>query len=281
MQNKVYIGGATNYILVYNFGTDATSLWEKLIISPDKGACKNYALVEYQNQLVLIGGSVHGKKVYVYKGNNDWDEMEPMQEARENATAVGYSDCIVVLGGLSRNFGIFAKSLNSIEVYSNNTWKLVAKLPYSGYMIQKCVSSDGFLFVLDGLTIRYCFLERLITSTSDEKLKDIWCVMERKVHHRYSCLWVVDGALLTIAGHSSDGNIYIFDSESKKWKRLLYNGSLPAISHACCVPLCERKLFLCGGDSDMMGKASEDAYILSIEEKSKPSQVDSPALLPE
>ena len=291
VQNKVYIGGTTNYILVYNFGTDAQSPWEKAIISPEKGGCRNYALVEFQNQLVLIGGSVHGTKVYVRKGNH-WCEdfhskcagmkIKPMQKARENATAVAYLKYIVVFGGLRRS-GIFAKSVNSIEVYNaeKNTWTPVENLPYSGYMIQKCVSSDGFLFLLDrdGWTIRYCSLERLIAST--ERSTDVWGVVERKVHHRYSCLWVVDDALLTIAGHSSDGHIYIFDSENKKWKRLLYNGSLPAISRACCVPLGERKLFLCGGDSDMMGNASEDAYILSVEEKSKSAQVDTSALHPE
>ena len=264
VQRKVFIGGDTDWILVYD--CDANSCEQ--FSSPDK--CKNYALVEYQNQLVLLGGTIDGKKVYV-RTSDSWNDkqIKPMQIARENATAVGHIDYIVVFGGLGRT-KFFYTSLKHIEVYNgtNHTWELVGYLPYSGYLIQKCVSNDRFLFILDhdGRKVQYCALDRLVKCNCE------WKSVGRKTHHKYSCLCVVDDTLFAIAGVSSDGNVYTFDSRSNKWKRVIYSGSscLPAITNANCVPLDDsnRELFICGRDSDIMGRPCKEAYIVSIKENS-------------
>ena len=264
VQRKVFIGGDTDWILVYD--CDANSC--KRFSSPDK--CKNYTLVEYQNQLVLLGGTIDGKKVYVRTSDN-WNDrqIKPMQIARENATAVGHIDYIVVFGGLSHT-KVFYTSLKHIEVYNgiNHTWELVGYLPYSGYLIQKYVSNDKFLFILDhdGRKIQYCALDRLVKCNCE------WKSVDRKIHHKYSSLCVIDDALFAFTGASSDGNVYTFESDSGKWKRVIYSGSarLPAITNANCVPLDDsnRELFICGRDSDIMGRPCKEAYIVSIKENS-------------
>ena len=264
VQRKVFIGGDTDWILVYD--CDANSC--ERFSSPDK--CKNYALVEYQSQLVLVGGTIDGKKVFVRTSDN-WNDkqIKPMQIARENATAVGHIDYIIVFGGLSHT-KFFYTSLKHIEVYNgiNQTWELVGCLPYSGYLIQKCVSNDKFLFILDhdGRKIQYCGLDRLVKCNCE------WKSVDRKAHHKYSCLCVIDDALFAFTGASSDGNVYNFESDRGKWKRVIYSGSarLPAITNANCVPLDDsnRELFICGRDSDIMGRPCKDAYIVSIKENS-------------
>ena len=271
LQGQVYMGRATTSVLAYD---RITKDWRMLPAAP----CKNYALVNYLGQLVLVGGSNNAKicsEVYVWLLQQEkWcgDRITAMSVPRENAAAVEYGKYLLVMGGMTPLLKMFTKLLDSIEIYDCDTkqWQMAANLPRPGYMIH-CFSEDSFLYILhsDGWAIRYCSLEWLI-QTANVKLnsRGLWKVVDRNVPHTRSSMCVYNSSLLTVAGAGSNGHIYTFDPRDEKWKRVNCTGSLPAIKNAFCLRVGQKELFLCGGDIDMISKSSQTAYSIFIEDSS-------------
>ena len=108
--DKVYIGDV-NTLFVYSHTTDA---WNTL--SPP---VVDYALVVYNSKLVLVGGitgSVVTNKLWTLEHKEWKNTLPPMSIGRSHASAVEYSDNLLVAGGLNDE----KKAIATVEVYSRH-----------------------------------------------------------------------------------------------------------------------------------------------------------------
>ena len=135
-----------------------------------------FAMVSYQNELVLIGG-IDEKTSMWLASVLVWDEhmhkwsngkYPPLNEQRCNAAATAFGAYIVVAGGEGRN----RNKLSTVEVYSETTkrWVFVAPLPL-GVSLAKLVAFQHKLYLAggDGMEVLSVETEQLIESQPNHK----------------------------------------------------------------------------------------------------------------
>ena len=271
LQGTVYMGRATETILSYN---RVDGKWNSLPPAP----VRNYAIVNYEGRLTLVGGScdhVLSKNVYCYdEVARSWskDEIPPIKTPRENAIAVSHMKHLIVMGGVTSKAIFFADILKSIEVYCDKfgtkQWINGPDMPRPGFVLQYASAQDHlYLLHPDGWTIRYCSLDHLVKATLNQtKDRGLWKSITRSIPFTRCSLTVYDNTLLTVAGAGSDGHIYAYYPKNEKWERVSCLGSLPAIKNGSCLQVGQFELFLCGGDIDMMNQTSQAGYLLAVEE---------------
>ena len=267
LHGSVYMGRATDTIVSYN---RVEGKWSSLPPAP----VRNYAMANYEGQLVLVGGTknnVASNDIYCFdEVKGEWlnDVIAPLKTPRENAIAIDHLKNLIILGGTRPK--LFGSTLKSIEVYCgiSKQWFVGPDLPRAGFVLQ-CASAKGFLYLLypDGWTIRYCSLNQLVKiALNGYEQEGLWMSINRNVPYTRCSLAVYNDTLLALAGAGSDGHIYAYYPKDERWKRVSCLGSLPAIKNASCLHVGQTELFLCGGDIDMMHQTSQAGYLLMVEE---------------
>ncbi len=291
INNKIFIGRRTKRIHSYDC---TTKKWEALPEAP----VKNYALANYQGQLVIVGGingSTLSGSVYCYYDKKWLDcgivpitnedgtveniTFPSLVIPRKNAVAIGFDKCLIVLGGEVHKSGLLSvfssADLNSVEVYygGSNRWYKGSDLPQKGSSMQY-VCADRCLFLLHPgeSNVVYCSLDQLVTTSTTGSICEVWhTVKNHRVNFNYSSLAVYNKTLLTLAGDGSDGHVYAYKPNENKrpWRNVECKPSLPAIKNACCLQISQHELFLCGGDFGIMpNQAFQVGYLLTVEESS-------------
>lgn len=92
-KGSIYVGRATATVLRY---TPSTQKWAELSPAP----VKNYALTEFMDELILVGGSevetgtLSGDIYYFNEQDEQWlkkEDIPPLEIPRENAVAINYT----------------------------------------------------------------------------------------------------------------------------------------------------------------------------------------------
>ena len=265
------MGRATRTILAYD---RILQKWEALPEAP----VKNYAIANYQGQLVIVGGangSTLSGSVYCYDDGQWLDRNIPaMNLPRENAIAVGFDKHLIVMGGVSSKVGgLLTSVLKNVEVYWEQLrqWYTGPDLPRQGLLMQSA-SADRHLYILhpDGWTVRYCSLDQLVNAAKNGCCPELlWHKLEKRVPYTRCSLAVYNNTLITLAGAGSDGHVYAYNPRENTWTRLICSEpslTLPSIKNACCLQVGQLELFLCGGDIEIMNQTGQAAYQVTVEE---------------
>ena len=254
-KGKLYLGGKSvrsrydNAFLSYDF---TTALWSEL----PKPPVERFAMVAYNDQLVLIGGrkNLSGEFCDVVTVWNDekqeWSHpLPPMPTAREGATAIGCGQYLIVAGG-SNMEGV----TSVVEVFDgkSNKWMTAQSLP------KKCAfmksASDGTnWYIMSGCSVFYTSFQSLLNSAStlphqqQPSQTTTWKFLP-DVPYPSACIAVFWNHLTVIGG--GDGGtmkktIYAFSHTSQTW--ILVGNTPVPVDHCTAIVGPSYQLLVMGG----------------------------------
>ena len=168
--DKLYFG--VDKLLIYTHTTDTWAI-------KDTPVCY-FALVVYHSQLVLVGGvmtdgSVTNKLWTLDRHNQFKETLPPMTVRRRGASAVEYSNNIIVACGQDDQW----RSTDIVEVYNGHHWAIAQSLPIAYYGMNIAIL-NGHLYLAGGVgqgkQVYYASVESLIASCqpSGRHLPSVW-----------------------------------------------------------------------------------------------------------
>ncbi len=127
--NRLYLGGGISFgneATIYTCGL-AVDTWST-IPTPTK----HFALVKYQSQLVLAGGTAPTTNNLWTMGmdTQTWNKpFPPMPTPRYGAVAISTENVLIVAGG----YGVDYKCVDVVEVFEGHQWVAVTR--YQGCVV--------------------------------------------------------------------------------------------------------------------------------------------------
>ena len=206
LEDKVYIEGDGKELYIY---TPATDTWDTM-----DTPVYWYALTVYCSQLVLVGGMLTDgsvtTKLWTLVGRNRWRvALPPMSEGRRNASAVEYSNNILVAGG----YGDSLKDITSVEVYNGHHWVRAQSLPRVCFGQSAIVNGHWYL---KGYTCSqnfyYASVDSLICQPSQGNQCSLW--KKLAANPDFCSMLVVFGNRLVTVGKS---DIQAYSPYSRSW----------------------------------------------------------------
>ena len=260
MEGTVYVGGglagsgsANNYIVMtYDI---STGKWATL---PPYRA-KWFAMSAINNQLVLVGGHIHGggsKVVGVWDADNkQWTHPYPqMYTARSLCSAVVHNEWLVVAGGRSAT----VEKLSSVEVMNTNSkqWYSGPPTPIPWHSTKTGTVGDVCYFMGGSTatghptnTVYSVSLSALTTGLNTSTRKgQIWKEISG-LQTACSSLLSISGSLLAVGGWDKDGKavtaIHLYQPDTGEWVKV---GDLPTPRYNCtCAMITDREMVMAGG----------------------------------
>ena len=171
LEDKLYLG--SDKLFIY---TPTTDTWAV----KDTPVCY-FALVVYHFQLVLVGGRMTGdqsvtNKLWTLDRHNQLKRtLPPMTVRRWRASAVEYSNNIIVAGGEDDQW----RRTDIVEVYNGHHWAKAQSLPIACWGMMSAIL-NGHWYLAGGIgqgkEIYYASLESLIASCqlSERQLTSVW-----------------------------------------------------------------------------------------------------------
>ena len=189
-------------VFAYEYKRD---VWDKLPLPQSRR--HRFALVAFQDRLVLIGGSNPDVKsgylntlIEWDNKNRTWTEPYPaMNTSRKLSTATGYDEYIAVAGGET----LAENKVDIVEVFDGNSkqWHFVAPLPVK-VRYATSVVFDGNWYIMggegQGKEVYHAPFDTLAKSTTDAKPWKKLC----DTHHYFSTITAFDSSLMAIGGLS-------------------------------------------------------------------------------
>ena len=233
---------------------------------------RDFALVAYQSQLILVGGEECSKKSTQWKPTNKiWtivtsnsgikleEKLPSMSGPRYGASAVEFGTYLIVAGGKSNS----GHELATVEVLSGDSWSMAQRLPLPGYYMKSAIL-DGQLYLLRDTDIYYTSLDSLVasckSSASDYKL---WNRLPDILYH-YSSLVAFGTRLVAVGGATNNycvgdydtmqptSEVHAYSPNKNSWIKVAEMPSLSQrsilIFRACTVVLDTKELMVIGGD---------------------------------
>ena len=224
---------------------------------------KRFAMVSFENRLVLIGGATvtAGERTIYLQDLIVWDETHhtwdqacypPMNTARMHSTAVAHETYIAVAGGLS------AQPLDIVEVFDSDRqiWHTKARLPVKVYCATSAfVASEAAWYIMGGNGLKksgcVATLNELIFRNEQTPKTNVWKSLPDT---RYTNTTVVafGKSILSIGGKSPLGavnEVFVYFPGIRKWIR---DVKLPRSFYGCTpVVIPTNELLLIGGCSSI------------------------------
>ena len=213
LEDKLYLGSYKLYI--YTPTTDTWAIKDTPV--------RYFALVVYHSQLVLVGGlmtvdgSVTNKLWTLNRHNQLKETLPPMTVRRSWASAVEYSNNIIVAGGRTRDDR--ERDIDIVEVYNGHHWAKAQSLPIACWQMNSAIL-NGHWYLAGGVGLEdkvyYASLESLIASCqpSERQLPSVWSRLT-DVPHQYCILAVFGNRLVAIGYHTSP--IHAYSPYSQLW----------------------------------------------------------------
>ena len=213
LEDKLYIGGYKLYIYTHTTDTWATK----------DTPVQAFALVVYHSQLVLVGGwmtddeSATNKLWTLDRHNQLKETLPPMTVGRMGASAVEYSNNIIVAGGWSADHD-GGGDIDSVDVYNGNHWAKAQSLPIACHGMKPAILNGHWYLAGgegQGKEIYYASLESLIASCqpSGRHLPSVWSRLA-DVPHALSILVAFGNRLVAIGYRTSPSHAYSPYSQS-------------------------------------------------------------------
>ena len=208
LEDKVYLGGGKLFIYI-----PTTDTWASKD-TPVRG----FALVVYHSQLVLVGGlmidrrSVTNKLWTLDRHYQLKETLPPMTVRRRWASAVEYSNNIIVAGG--RNDQDI--HIDIVEVYNGHNWAKAQSLPIACSKMNSAILNGHWYLAGgegQGEKVYYASLESLIASCQPGG-RQLWHRLA-DAPHMLSILAVFGNRLVAI-GHITS-SIHVYSPYSRLW----------------------------------------------------------------
>ena len=259
--DNLYVGGG--WILASNrdaarlyMYTPTTDTW-----SETNTPVYYFALITYHSQLVLVGGREYvgegsaepvTNKLWTLNGNDQWREtLPPMTTKRHSASAVEFTDNIIVAGGQD-----YDRS-NIVEVYNGHHWAKAQCLPKPDYNMKSTVL-NGHWYLMggweQGKEVYYASLDLLVASCqpSEKPLPSVWKRLPDFPHKRSSTA-VFGNRLIAVGGGYPSlptlpcSSIHAYSPHTQSWVRV---GDMPIeLRSTCTAVLPTGELMVIGGVS--------------------------------
>ena len=218
LEDKVYFGSDKLY--VYSPTTDTWAIKNTPVHS--------FALVVYHSQLVLVGGWMTDdgsvtNKLWTLDRQDQWKEtLPPMTVRRQEASAVEYSNNILVAGGWSDQ----GTDIDIVEVYNGHHWAKAQSLPIVCSGVNSAILNGHWYLARgdgQGKQVYYASVESLIASCqpSGRQLPSVWKRLP-DVPHEYF-IPVAFGNRLVAIGYDTS-SIHAYSPYSISW---VHVGELP------------------------------------------------------
>ena len=213
--------------------------------------------MSYQNQLVLVGGAVPGKKEYlntliVWEGSTlQWIEpYHPMHTQRMQASAIGHGQYIAVAGGKNK------VELDSVEVYDVNKyqWHFVTRLPVKIFQASSTFcNGDWYLMGGHGQkrAVYYTSIDSLFREESQACSEETWQTLP-DTDFSLATIATIDDRILAIGGAKKFGvtnTVRVYSATVNAWLPVEKPLPIPFCSAAAVVVPSE-ELLLIGGCAD-------------------------------
>ena len=260
VEGTVYVGGGrassdNNYIVMtYDI---STGKWATL--PPYRAS--DFTMTAINNQLVLVGGHVHGGRSKVVgvldADNKQWTHPYPeMHTARSKCSAVVHNEWLVVAGGWPASGAI----LSSVEVMNTNSkqWYAGPPTPIPWRSMKTATVGDECYFMggynVTGYatnTVYSVSLSALTTGLNSGTRKgQIWKEISGLQTTRSTPL-SISGSLLAVGGMDKDSKtvtaIHLYQPDTGEWVKV---GDLPTPRWKCtCAMITDREMVVAGGTS--------------------------------
>ena len=242
----VYTGGGTNGDTVYKYHFKNDS-WGAL----PKPNRQKFAMVCYNNQLILIGGK--GLRAEYCNTLLVWDEQAymwtdglypPMDTARMQPTALSHKEHIIVAGGKNA----LLNSLDSVEVFDGNKWYDVASLPVKMHSA-KATLFENQLYLIGGNGQKKAVFCAPVDSLKENLAKAWRSISESDFPN--ATIATFGNTLIALGGSTAMGStpaVRGYFTGTKTW--LLLNTPLPRpLCAATAVVMSPEELLVIGGRS--------------------------------
>ena len=279
--NKLYLGGGWTSkeirddarLYIYAPTTDTWSIINTPILW--------FALVTYHSQLVLVGGREYvGEEQdgpvtnklwtlieYEYDelrtlAELDWwrETLPPMTTKRQRASAVEFTDNILVAGGEDDE----ERCVNTVAVYNGHYWAKAQCLPIPNFWMKSTVL-NGHWYLMgggeQGEEVYFASLNSLIASCpyNEKPLPYVWRTLH-DVPYEWSSTAVLTKRLIVVGGGgfvSPSSSIYAYCPHSPHSQPWVHVGDMPVgLSSTCTAVLPTGELMVIGGwSSSSISKA--------------------------
>jgi len=228
--------------------------------SPISTPHRAYAIAVLDDRLVIAGGvtkSAEFTKKILFLDDEQWKNYNEMPTARSNATAVGYRNFLIVMGGKTGTDNGIVTALSTVELLNatNERWYICNNLPTPHYQLQAAVV-DNTLYLLGGYDDNFKSSPQAL-STSLKTLTThqlMWNSLTDTPCHRSHPSVVSNGLLLAVGGrHSSDATIqsdevHALNPSTGSWELI---ANIPiAYSAPAAVTLADNKVIILGGTTN-------------------------------
>ena len=222
-----------------------------------------FALITYHSQLVLVGGREYvgeerdglvANKLWTLTELDQWREtLPPMTTKRYGASAVEFSDNILVAGGVDE--GIL---IDTVEVYNGHHWAKAQCLPKPCDWMKSTVL-NGHWYLMggggQGKEVYYASLDSLVASCqpSEKPLPSVWKRLP-DVPHALSSTAVFGNRLIAVGGgyypSPPSSSIHAYSPQTQSW---VHVGDMPVGPRfTCTAVLPTGELMVIGGWSDTL-----------------------------
>ena len=277
IEGKAYIGGGfggygnDNEYIVMEYDSNSGE-WDKL----PPYIANNSAMVEINNQLVLVSGYEHNhrtKKLGMWgTATKQWTHPYPeMQIGRSSPSAVVYRDWLVVAGGR----GDIEGRLASVEAMNIplKQWHAAPPIPVAWARMKTAVVGNTCYFMGGGIggtshtyDVYSVYLPALILQINMKYKTDqnIW-KKESALLTTLSCPLSLNGSLLAFGGWDKDrivsSSVLLYLPDSGKWVKV---GDLPTPRcNFTCAMIKESEILVAGGDENDEYLRTVDIAVLS------------------
>ena len=264
IRGRIYVTGGNTadakqepVVYIYDFEFDG---WDTI-----KAPVRFSAVTSYHDKLTLLGGRKaiedelqRTDKVWVYDDEKGWDSksITHMTSKRSSASAMGFDDYILVVGGVAERWVDI--DLTEVYVGQQRRWVEVDRLPMTGYVFRS-VCLNGFFYLMGGYppnkSVHYCSLEELIKKATHpthlpKTTKPLWKTLPN-VPYELSSAVVFGNSLYSAGGwdgRAIQNTLFLYDSDTLSWKNV---GELPeAVYAADTVALPTGETVLIGGRTE-------------------------------
>ena len=255
--DKLYVGGGRTSGIKRDKArlyvhTPATDTWSH-IDTP----VYYFALITYHSQLMLVGGREFVKwsngpvtnKLWTLTEQDQWREtLPPMTTKRHSASAVEFSDNILVADGVN----YFGTNINIVEVYNGHHWAEAQCLPQLCHDMKSTILNGHWCLMGgdgQGKGVYYASLDSLVASCrpSEKPLLSVWKRLP-DVPCVYSSIAVFGNRLIAVGGgYTPSSSIHAYSLHTQSW---VHVGNMPVgLYSTCTAVLPTGDLMVIGGSS--------------------------------
>ena len=262
LDGNVYIGGGYGSPDKINIYTPANNSWSS---SPIDTPFTGFAMTIFDNQLITAGGmdksnKVTNKILSLDAYGDQLKEYTTMITPRYRATAAGYQETLIIVGGKNDHLKTIATT--QLFVSTTGKWYNTNDLPSPHHGLQSVILNK-VLYLLGGLQGSTKAFTGPLDALTSHQLK--WSKQQDTLSYHTAPVNIQGRHLLTIGGIKGDlvtRDIHLFNKVNHRWEVI---GQIPSPRYgSAVVSVADNKIVVVGG-KDNKGQKTNTVWIGSFE----------------